>query len=68
MMSFFFIDMYVFITSKSMLYIAMAAIAIMVIDSGRWSDENCYVDYILEGIIFKENATFMELCTLMHAN
>lgn len=48
-----------------MFYTKMSSLAVMVMHFGRWDDENSYVDYILEGIVFKENAIFVELYTLI---
>ncbi|KAH0726540.1 hypothetical protein KY284_002405 [Solanum tuberosum] len=29
--------------------------------SGRWDNDNCYVDYTIEGVIFKESSSYKEL-------
>ncbi|KAH0727831.1 hypothetical protein KY284_003696 [Solanum tuberosum] len=41
----------------------MSSLAILVMHSGKWDDTNCYVDYTIEGIVFKEQATFLEFYT-----
>lgn len=43
----------------------MSFLAIMVMHFGRWDDDNNYVDYVLEGGVFKENFTYNELYTLI---
>lgn len=40
--------------------VAMGSIAIMVMHSGRWGDDNSYVEYTLEGVVVKENSTYIE--------
>ncbi|KAH0688922.1 hypothetical protein KY289_016280 [Solanum tuberosum] len=39
----------------------MASLAILVMHSGRWDNDNCYVDYTIEGVIFKESSSYKEL-------
>ncbi|WMV25069.1 hypothetical protein MTR67_018454 [Solanum verrucosum] len=39
----------------------MATITILVMHSGKWNGENCYVDYTIEGIDFKEHTSYEEL-------
>ncbi|KAG5626469.1 hypothetical protein H5410_011687 [Solanum commersonii] len=39
----------------------MASLAILVMHSGRWDNDNCYVDYTIEGVIFKESSSYREL-------
>ncbi|KAH0655275.1 hypothetical protein KY285_030157 [Solanum tuberosum] len=29
--------------------------------SGRWDSDNCYVDYTIERVIFKESSSYKEL-------
>ncbi|KAK4729924.1 hypothetical protein R3W88_022912 [Solanum pinnatisectum] len=41
----------------------MFSLAIFVMHSGKLDDTNCYVDYTLEGIVFKEQASFLEFYT-----
>ena len=31
--------------------------------SGKWDDTNCYVDYTIEGVVFKEQSTFLDFYT-----
>ena len=28
---------------------------------GRWDNDNCYVDYTIEGVIFKESSSYNKL-------
>lgn len=53
------------LTCMCIFYVAMGSLAIMVLHSGRWDDENRYVDYTLEGIVFKESSTYTELIMLI---
>ncbi|KAH0730135.1 hypothetical protein KY289_001323 [Solanum tuberosum] len=39
----------------------MGSISLLVMHSGRWNKDNCYVDYTIEAIVIKEYATFREL-------
>ncbi|KAG5607341.1 hypothetical protein H5410_028833 [Solanum commersonii] len=39
----------------------MASLAILVMHFGRWDNDNCYVDYTIEGVIFKESSSYKEL-------
>ncbi|KAH0699697.1 hypothetical protein KY284_013912 [Solanum tuberosum] len=39
----------------------MASLAILVMHSGRWDNDNCYIDYTIEGVIFKEGSSYKEL-------
>lgn len=39
----------------------MGSISFIIMHSGRWNEENCYVDYTIEAIIMKEYATFKDL-------
>ncbi|KAH0776911.1 hypothetical protein KY290_008322 [Solanum tuberosum] len=39
----------------------MASLAVLVMHSGRWDNDNCYVDYTIEGAIFKESSSYKEL-------
>ncbi|KAG5598404.1 hypothetical protein H5410_029774 [Solanum commersonii] len=39
----------------------MASLAILVMHSGRWDNDNCYVDYTIEGVIFKESSSYKKL-------
>ncbi|KAH0745359.1 hypothetical protein KY285_007016 [Solanum tuberosum] len=41
----------------------MSSLAILVMHSRKWDDTNSYVDYTIEGIVFKEQATFLEFYT-----
>ncbi|XP_015075318.1 uncharacterized protein LOC107019298 [Solanum pennellii] len=43
----------------------MGSISFLVMHSGRWNKENCYVDYSTEAIVLKEHATFRELMDLV---
>ena len=43
----------------------MGSISLLVMHSGRWNNENCYVDYSTEAIVLKEHATFRELMDLV---
>ena len=43
----------------------MGSISFLVMHSGRWNNENCYVDYNTEAIVLKEYATFRELMDLV---
>ncbi|KAK4721264.1 hypothetical protein R3W88_011497 [Solanum pinnatisectum] len=43
----------------------MSSIAIWVMHSGKWDDANCYVDYVIEGVVFRENASFTELYNII---
>ncbi|KAH0636823.1 hypothetical protein KY285_036720 [Solanum tuberosum] len=39
----------------------MGSISLLVMHSGRWNKDNCYVDYTIEAIVIKEYATYREL-------
>ncbi|KAK4734635.1 hypothetical protein R3W88_008896 [Solanum pinnatisectum] len=39
----------------------MASLAVLVMHSGRWDSDNCYVDYTIEGVIFEESSSYKEL-------
>ncbi|KAK4721589.1 hypothetical protein R3W88_011822 [Solanum pinnatisectum] len=39
----------------------MGNISFLVIHSGRWNEDNCYIDYTIEAIMLKEYATFRDL-------
>ncbi|KAK4731117.1 hypothetical protein R3W88_024105 [Solanum pinnatisectum] len=39
----------------------MGSISFIIMHSGRWNEEKCYVDYTIEAIIMKEYATFKDL-------
>ncbi|KAH0649929.1 hypothetical protein KY284_029841 [Solanum tuberosum] len=39
----------------------MASLAVLVMHSSRWDSDNCYVDYTIEGVIFKESSSYKEL-------
>ena len=39
----------------------MASLDVLVMHSGRWDIDNCYVDYTIEGVIFKESSSYKEL-------
>ncbi|KAH0642237.1 hypothetical protein KY285_033093 [Solanum tuberosum] len=39
----------------------MASLAMLFMHSGRWDNGNCYVDYTIEGVIFKESSLYKEL-------
>ncbi|KAH0743258.1 hypothetical protein KY290_031251 [Solanum tuberosum] len=39
----------------------MASLAVLVMHSGRWDGDNCYVDYTIEGVISKESSSYKEL-------
>ncbi|KAG5629416.1 hypothetical protein H5410_001133 [Solanum commersonii] len=39
----------------------MRSINILIMHSERWNEENCYIDYTIEAIMMKENATFRYL-------
>ncbi|KAG5587481.1 hypothetical protein H5410_047915 [Solanum commersonii] len=39
----------------------MASLAILVMHSSRWDNDNCYVDYTIEGVISKESSSYKEL-------
>ncbi|KAH0643142.1 hypothetical protein KY290_034749 [Solanum tuberosum] len=39
----------------------MASLVVLVMHSGRWDSDNCYVDYTIEGVIFKESSSYKEL-------
>ncbi|KAK4721588.1 hypothetical protein R3W88_011821 [Solanum pinnatisectum] len=39
----------------------MGSISFLVIHSGRWNEDNCYIDYTIEAIMLKEYATFRDL-------
>ncbi|KAH0646711.1 hypothetical protein KY284_034595 [Solanum tuberosum] len=43
----------------------MSSIAILVMHSGKWDDANCNVDYVIEGVVFRENASFTELYNII---
>ena len=38
----------------------MASLAILVKHSGRWDNDNCYVDYTIKEMIFKESSSYNE--------
>ena len=38
----------------------MDSLAILVMHSGKWDDTNCYVNYTIEGVVFKEQSTFLD--------
>ncbi|KAH0775739.1 hypothetical protein KY290_007150 [Solanum tuberosum] len=33
--------------------------------SGKWDEANCYVDYVIQGVVFRENASFTELYNII---
>ena len=39
----------------------MASRAILVMNSGRWDNDNCYVDYTIYGLFFKESSSYNDL-------
>ena len=39
----------------------MASLDILVMHSSRWDNDNCYIDYTIEGVIFKESLSYNEL-------
>ncbi|KAG5594225.1 hypothetical protein H5410_035457 [Solanum commersonii] len=39
----------------------MASLAVLVMHSGKWDSDNCYIDYTIEGVIFKESSSYKEL-------
>ncbi|XP_069144368.1 uncharacterized protein [Solanum lycopersicum] len=39
----------------------MASLAILVKHSGRWDNDNCYVDYTIYGLFFKESSSYNDL-------
>ncbi|KAG5595574.1 hypothetical protein H5410_036806 [Solanum commersonii] len=39
----------------------MASLVVLVMHSGRWDSDNCYVDYTIEGVISKESSSYKEL-------
>ncbi|KAH0679379.1 hypothetical protein KY284_020464 [Solanum tuberosum] len=39
----------------------MGSISFLVMHSGRWNEDNCYIDYTIEAIMLKEYATFRDL-------
>ncbi|KAK6791714.1 hypothetical protein RDI58_010795 [Solanum bulbocastanum] len=39
----------------------MGSISFLVIHSGRWNKDNCYIDYTIKAIMLKEYATFRDL-------
>nr|XP_004239514.1 uncharacterized protein LOC101264628 [Solanum lycopersicum] len=41
----------------------MGSLAILVMHSGKWDDTNSYVDYTIEGVVFKEQSTFLDSYT-----
>ena len=41
----------------------MASLAIFVMHSRKWDDANRYIDHTIEGIVFKEQSTFLEFYT-----
>ena len=41
----------------------MASLAILVMHSEKWDDSNSYIDYTIEGVVFKEQSTFLEFYT-----
>ncbi|KAK4721781.1 hypothetical protein R3W88_012014 [Solanum pinnatisectum] len=36
-------------------------ITILVVHFRKWNDENYYVDYTIEGVVFRENASYIGL-------
>lgn len=38
-----------------------ATICVLIRHSGKWSDENCYVEYNIDGIVLKEYASYSDL-------
>ncbi|XP_049410658.1 uncharacterized protein LOC125873853 [Solanum stenotomum] len=43
----------------------MATITILIRHSGKWSEENCYVEYSIDGIVLKEYASYSDLVDLI---
>ncbi|KAH0684710.1 hypothetical protein KY290_021617 [Solanum tuberosum] len=39
----------------------MASLVVLVMHSGRWDSDNRYVDYTIEGVVFKESSSYKEL-------
>ncbi|KAH0732626.1 hypothetical protein KY289_003814 [Solanum tuberosum] len=39
----------------------MATITVLIQHSGKWSEENCYVEYSIDGIVLKEYASYSDL-------
>ena len=39
----------------------IASLAILVMHSGRWDNDNCYVDYTIEGVILKKKSSYNDL-------
>ena len=43
----------------------MATICVLIRHSGKWSDENCYVEYNIDGIVLKEYASYSDLVNVI---
>ncbi|KAK4727050.1 hypothetical protein R3W88_031967 [Solanum pinnatisectum] len=43
----------------------MATITVLIRHSGKWSEENCYVEYSIEWIVLKEYASYSNLVDLI---
>jgi len=43
----------------------MATITVLIRHSGKWSEENCYVEYSIDGIVLKEYASYSDLVDLI---
>ena len=43
----------------------IATICVLIRHSGKWSDENCYVEYNIDGIVLKEYASYSDLVNVI---
>ncbi|KAG5622764.1 hypothetical protein H5410_007982 [Solanum commersonii] len=43
----------------------MATIIVLIRHSKKWSEENCYVEYSIDGIVLKEYASYSDLVDLI---
>ncbi|KAG5583713.1 hypothetical protein H5410_044147 [Solanum commersonii] len=50
-----------FISRLKQKYNSMATITILIRHSGKWSEENFYVEYSIDGIVLKEYASYSDL-------
>ena len=41
--------------------VKIASLAILVMHFGRWDNDNCYVNYTIEEVIFRESSSYDEL-------
>jgi len=43
----------------------MASLTILIRHAGKWNDENCYIEYSIDGIVLKEYTSYSDLVELI---